>query len=117
MISARIMALTGAISLGLSTTVQPAASAGAIFRVIWLSGKFHGVMQPTTPIGSRTTSELPTFFSHSKLRAILAKLPQCQVGPPTCTARAIFSGMPTSRAMVSAISSVRAFRPAATLSR
>ena len=83
MISARIMALTGAISLGLRTTVQPATMAGAIFKVIWLSGKFHGVIQPTTPIASRTTKELPTFFSHSKPRATLAKLPQCQPGPPT----------------------------------
>ena len=40
--------------------MQPAASAGATFSVIWWSGKFHGVMQPTTPIGSRTSSELPT---------------------------------------------------------
>ena len=33
----------GAISLGLSTTVQPAASAGAALRVIMATGKFHGV--------------------------------------------------------------------------
>ena len=111
------MALTGAISLGLSTTVQPATSAGATLSVIWLSGKFHGVIQPTTPIGSRTTSELPTRSSHSKARATLAKLAQFHTGPPTCTGRAIFRGMPTSRAMTVASSSVRAFSPAATLSR
>ena len=34
MISAKIMALMGAISLGFKTTVHPAASAGATFKVI-----------------------------------------------------------------------------------
>jgi hypothetical protein len=35
----------------LSTTVQPAASAGDTLRVIIEQGKFHGVMAPQTPIG------------------------------------------------------------------
>lgn len=35
----------------LSTTVQPAASAGETFRVIIEFGKFHGVIAPQTPIG------------------------------------------------------------------
>ena len=38
MISARMNALTGATSDGLSTTVQPAASAYATFAPIWFSG-------------------------------------------------------------------------------
>ena len=38
MISARMNALSGATSLGLSTTVHPAASAGATFAAIWWSG-------------------------------------------------------------------------------
>ena len=38
MISARMKALSGATSLGLSTTVQPAASAGATLAQIWCSG-------------------------------------------------------------------------------
>ncbi len=121
MISARIMALTGAISLGLSTTVQPAASAGATLRVIWFSGKFQGVMQPTTPIGSRTTSDLPygpaTSSSHSNARATRAKLAQFQTGVPTCTGLASLSGMPTSRAIAVPISSMRALSPAEILSR
>ena len=33
------------------TTEQPAASAGAIFRVIMAAGKFQGVMIPQTPTG------------------------------------------------------------------
>ncbi len=32
----------------------PSASAGAIFHMAWRSGKFHGVIAPTTPIGSRS---------------------------------------------------------------
>jgi hypothetical protein len=35
------------------TTVQPAASAGAIFQVESINGVFHGVMMPTGPIGMR----------------------------------------------------------------
>jgi hypothetical protein len=46
---------SGVISAGLSTTVFPAASAGAIFQLVNMSGKFHGTICPTTPIGSRTT--------------------------------------------------------------
>ena len=38
MISARMKALSGATSLGLSTTVQPAARAGATLATIWWSG-------------------------------------------------------------------------------
>jgi len=53
--SAMASADSGVCSAGLSTTVQPAASAGAALRVIMAAGKFHGVMQPTTPIGCRST--------------------------------------------------------------
>ncbi len=45
----------GVSSEGLSTIVQPAASAGPALRVIIASGKFHGVMAATTPTGSRVT--------------------------------------------------------------
>jgi len=44
--------LTGVKSLGLTTTVHPAASAGASFQVSSSSGEFHGVMAATTPTGS-----------------------------------------------------------------
>ena len=43
--------LSGDSSLGLSTTVQPAASAGAILRLGNEAGKFQGVIVPTTPTG------------------------------------------------------------------
>src|SRR4051794_10646043 len=46
-------AVTGDHSAGLWTTVQPAASAGAIFQVDSMNGVFHGVMTPTGPIGTR----------------------------------------------------------------
>ncbi len=36
--------------------VQPAASAGATFRVIIAAGKFHGVMAAQTPTGSWDTT-------------------------------------------------------------
>ena len=39
-------------SEGLTTTVQPAASAGASFQVVSASGEFHGVMIATTPLAS-----------------------------------------------------------------
>ncbi len=47
------MALSGVNSLGFKTQVQPVASAGTTFRAIWLTGQFHGVIKPHTPIGSR----------------------------------------------------------------
>ncbi len=54
--SANASAENGVCVAGLITTVQPAASAGPALRVIIASGKFHGVMQATTPIGSLTTT-------------------------------------------------------------
>jgi len=59
------MALSGAISLGLSTAVQPAAIAGASFDVTWFSGQFQGVIRPQTPIGSRRISVPPMKRSNS----------------------------------------------------
>jgi len=47
------VAVIGLHSAGLCTTVQPAASAGAIFHVDSMNGVFHGVMTPTGPIGTR----------------------------------------------------------------
>ncbi len=46
----------GVSGAGFSTTVQPAASAGAILRVIMECGKFHGVIAAQTPIGWRSTT-------------------------------------------------------------
>ena len=46
--------------------VQPTASAGATLQAIWLTGQFHGVMKPQTPIGSRAMSVVPRSVSNSK---------------------------------------------------
>src|SRR5664280_454270 len=54
--SATFRVVSGVNGEGLSTRVLPASSAGAIFQNARVSGKFHGVMAPTTPIGRRTTS-------------------------------------------------------------
>ena len=56
MISAKAEALAGTISEGLSTTELPNAMAGAIFHAATATGKFHGVITPTTPRGSLVTS-------------------------------------------------------------
>jgi hypothetical protein len=53
--SASARAENGVSDAGLTTTVQPAAIAAAALRVIIADGKFHGVMQATTPTGSRRT--------------------------------------------------------------
>src|SRR5438093_7211724 len=44
---------------GLSTTVLPAASAGAAFQQAMGNGKFHGTMAATTPIGWRSVKSSP----------------------------------------------------------
>ena len=46
----------GVVLAGLATTVFPTARAGAILFASRVSGKFHGMMAPTTPSGRRTTS-------------------------------------------------------------
>ena len=50
--SAKISAVSGVVSAGLSTTVLPQASAGAIFHASISSGKFHGMIWPATPSGA-----------------------------------------------------------------
>ena len=46
---------SGVSSAGFITTVFPAASAGPIFQLVNMSGKFHGTIWPTTPTGWRST--------------------------------------------------------------
>ena len=47
---------SGVEGAGLTTIVQPAASAGAALRAIIAIGKFHGVIAAHTPIGLRSVS-------------------------------------------------------------
>ena len=57
-ISANASAVSGVNSAGFSTTVFPAASAGAIFHASINNGKFHGMICPTTPHAH--SQEIPT---------------------------------------------------------
>ena len=52
--SAKSSALSGVVLAGLSTTVLPAASAGAIFQASISSGKFQGMTWAATPSGRAT---------------------------------------------------------------
>src|SRR6266540_3799745 len=52
---ASAIAVSGVSAAGLSTTVQPAASAGPILRVAMAAGKFHGVTSAATPTGRVVT--------------------------------------------------------------
>ncbi len=52
-------AVSGVSSAGFSTTVFPAASAGPSFQPAIVSGKFQGVIRPTTPSGSRKVMSIP----------------------------------------------------------
>ena len=54
--SATHSAVSGVSGAGLSTAVQPAASAGASLRVAMAAGKFHGVTRYATPSGRWSTT-------------------------------------------------------------
>ncbi len=68
-------------------------------------------MAPTTPTGSRTMSELPSSSSQSNSVICVAISAKAPVGRPTWMAPDRVIGIPTSREIVWAISSVRAARP------
>src|SRR5690242_8755459 len=48
---------------GFTTAVQPAASAGASFQLVKVSGEFHGVMIATTPFASYLVYAKTPFLS------------------------------------------------------
>ncbi len=96
MISEKTMPLTGAISLGFSTTVQPAAIAGATLHTIWLSGQFHGVMRAQTPIGSRTMRVSPRISEKAKSSSPLIVASRCACPAQACASRAQVIGAPIS---------------------
>ena len=78
-ISASRCALSGAISLGFKTIVQPAAKAGATLQETWLTGQFHGVMKPHTPTGSFIRRVAPRSSSNAKffrISSVVAKWPR-----------------------------------------
>jgi hypothetical protein len=53
MTSPSSVAVDGVSSEGFTTTVLPQASAGPTFHVISSSGRFHGQITATTPLGRR----------------------------------------------------------------
>lgn len=55
--SMSVMMEVGVCSAGLSTTQLPAARAGASFHAAMSSGKFHGMIDATTPSGSWMQSD------------------------------------------------------------
>ncbi len=48
----------GVAGAGLTTTALPPASAGPSFQIAITSGKFHGGIAATTPIGRRCSSDV-----------------------------------------------------------
>src|SRR5207245_1642214 len=48
--------VSGVCSAGFITMVQPQARAGPTFQEARRSGKFHGMINPTTPTGSRSVA-------------------------------------------------------------
>ena len=102
-------AASGASWAGLTTTVQPAARAGASFQTTRATGKFHGVMAATTPIGSGRT-QLPvvgvrpgSWVVHRRA-ASAAKWWTTSAARST-SARASASGLPSSACTSAAIRS------------
>jgi hypothetical protein len=55
------IAVRGVYEAGFRIAALPAASAGATFQAAMSSGKFHGTISPTTPIGSRSVRSMPGF--------------------------------------------------------
>ncbi len=109
MISAKICASSGAISEGLSTTVQPAASAGATLAAIWFSGQFHGVISAATPMASRSTRLLPRGLSKAKSRSACSVACNCASPMAACRLVASVMGAPISWRTACARSAMRAW--------
>ena len=116
--SARSDAESGVSSLGFTTCVQPAASAGPTLRAIIASGKFHGVTAIVAPSASRTAKTrrsamrdammLPSRSSPA-LAAASKKVAEYSTSP-----RASRIGLPHSSVMVLANTSQSARTRAAT---
>ncbi len=97
---------------GLTTTGQPAASAGASLRVIIAIGKFHGVMSSAGPTGRRSTSWWWVPAGARRVRPSIrtaCSAYQRTYSAAYCTsARASASGLPPSAVTSAARSSARA---------
>ena len=60
-------------SAGFRTTVQPAASAGAVFQVESMKGAFQGVITTAGPLGIRTTRFRVPFDSQTRSSCATAR--------------------------------------------
>src|ERR1019366_140981 len=98
-------AVSGVSEAGLSTTVQPAASAGPILRVAIAAGKFHGVTSTETPTGCRMT------------RILFAPDGACISTPSIRTASSAYQRKNSAAYVASAFASRSALPFSATISR
>ena len=115
--SASRLAVSGAHSGGLATTVFPAASAGAMRQVASISGAFHGVITAVTPAGSQETrSACPetSRFPGSRWPSQSAKNSKLCATRGITLRRCERSSEPLSQVSTWASSSMRARTPAAT---
>ena len=108
------------------TTVLPAANAGPIFQAAMTNGKFHGVMEPTTPIGRRSSIEVyPSLKTPapvpSRDRAAPAKNRRLSTPKGSSPSRIVATGLPVSstsrRVISSACSSTRSAKRSSTRDR
>ena len=97
----------GATSEGLSTIVQPAASAGNTLQAIWFSGQFQGVIIAHTPIGSRTTMVAPRGCSKAKFFSTSIAVTRWPSPVCTCGPAARAGGAPISSVTATARSAER----------
>jgi hypothetical protein len=71
--------VNGDSSLGLSTTVQPAASAGATLAVTWYSGQFHGVISAQDPDRFLADEDPLTSLSNANSRSTSIATRTCSI--------------------------------------
>ena len=110
-------ASSGVHGCGFSTTVQPAASAGADFTTLSMNGKLNGVIAATTPIGSRTIALPPTLVGPPVGGPISSHSTECwtwsafdrniPIEPPACTKSVMNPVEPVSATMSSRSSAPR----------
>ena len=109
--SASTKLLSGASGGGFSTTVQPAANAGAVFHDDSVTGAFHGTMAATTPTGSLVTtptrSAVTTRRSNSNVRIRSAHWSKTGATRPVWDAVAWLIATPISSTVIPAMSAER----------
>src|SRR5262245_34496713 len=87
---------SGSTGGGFTTTVLPQASAGPIFPAQLVIGKLNGLMQATTPTGSRTTTPRPSSGVSAGSAASSAYRERRATTDPTCCVSATPRSAPVS---------------------